>query len=453
VLTKFYDHVESPEAAQPHIEWLERIRADMAASGDGSREAPYPAVTAIEAQMYAISQGLSPVGSIYQSSDDVLFSILIQAKAEGQPIESLHFDLTGVYDAVRMEFSQGGEIDTGFTPFTLIGMLAKDNDPAAQAAIGAFLASQGRIDDAVDWLRASSRRGNLLANTILARIYWERASATEDADAKAAALDEVLENYLHAIALGSADAMYALGVLYLNDHYGEENQASGVTLLKQAADMNLSDASMFLGHLYYAGEVVDRNLDEARSYYVEASELDNAFARRAYARFLLDPDTAQPGDPRALEWLDELAKQQDDAEAMVLLGNLHARGVGVKSNLRRAVGYYKNAVKTQPQNATIVNEVAWTLTVSDLEDLKRERYALSIMDELMSNDDIARRRPEYLDTWAAAYAANGDFERAISLQEEALAVAEANEFVDVLDILREHLELFRTGETITERAP
>ena len=53
-------------------------------------------------------------------------------------------------------------------------------------------------DDAVDWLRASSRRGNLLANTLLARIYWERANATEDDAAKEAALDEVLENYLHA---------------------------------------------------------------------------------------------------------------------------------------------------------------------------------------------------------------------------------------------------------------
>lgn len=450
VLSRFYEHVDSPEAAEPHEEWVKKIRADMQSVGDGSREHPYPAMTAVEAQMYAISLDMSPVGSIYQSSEDVPFSILIQAKVPDEPIKSMSFDLSGVYQAVQMEFA---ESDADFSPFSLIGLLAKNNDPAAQAAIGTFLASQGRIEDAIDWLRASSRRGNLLANSFLARIYWDQANATDDPQVKAAALDEVLENYLHAIALGSADAMYALGVLYLNDQFGEENQASGVTLLKQAADMHYSDASMFLGHLYYAGDVVKQDYAEARSYYVQASELDNPFAQRAYARFLLDPATEQAPDPRAAKWLETQARDQDDPEAMVLLGNLYARGVGVTQSTRRAVGWFKDAVKTAPENASIVNEVAWTLTVSDLEHLKRERYALNIMDTLMTKDNSARRRPEYLDTWAAAYAANGDFDRAVSLQEEALAVAESQEQTDVLDVLREHLETFRAGKTITERAP
>jgi len=450
VLTRFYDHVDSPEAAKPHEEWVEKIREDMQAHGDGSREHPYPAMTSIEAQMYAISQNMSPVGSIYQSSEDVPFSILIQAKIDGEPIKSMNFDLHGVYEAVQMEFAQA---DANFTPFSLIGLLAKNSDPAAQAAIGTFLASQGRIDDAIDWLHAASRRGNLLANTFLARIYWEQANSTEDEAAKKAALDEVLENYLHAIALGSADAMYALGVLYINDQYGEENQASGVTLLKQAAEMHYSDAAMFLGHLYYVGDVVKRDPAEARRYYVEASELDNPFARRAYARFLLDPSTDQAPDPRAAEWLEEVVKTEEDPESMVLLGNLYARGVGVPQNTRRAVSWFKDAVKTSPDDASIVNEVAWTLTVSDVSALKRERYALNIMDTLMKRDNVARRRPEYLDTWAAAHAANGDFERAVSLQEEALAVAESQDQTDVLDVLREHLEAFRDGKTITERAP
>jgi len=450
VLSRFYEHVDSPEAAEPHEQWVNKIRADMESVGDGSREHPYPAMTAVEAQMYAISLDMSPVGSIYQSSDDVPFSILIQAKVPDEPIRSMNFDLRGVYQAVQMEFA---ESDADFTPFSLIGLLAKNNDPAAQAAIGTFLASQGRIEDAIDWLRASSRRGNLLANSFLARIYWDQANSTDDPQVKAAALDEVLENYLHAIALGSADAMYALGVLYLNDQFGEENQASGVTLLKQAADMHYSDASMFLGHLYYTGDVVKQDYAEARSYYVQASEQDNPFAQRAYARFLLDPATEQAPDPRAAEWLANQARDQDDPEAMVLLGNLYARGVGVTQSTRKAVSWLKDAVKTAPEDASIVNEVAWTLTVSDLEPLKRERYALGIMDTLMTKDNSARRRPEYLDTWAAAYAANGDFDRAVSLQEEALAVAESQEQTDVLDVLREHLETFRAGKTITERAP
>ena len=93
---------------------------------------------------------------------------------------------------------------------------------------------------------------------------------------------------------------------------------------------------------------------------------------------------------------------------MLLLGNLHARGVGVRKSPRRAVSWYKDAVKVSPEDPNIVNEVAWTLTVSNVAALKRTRYALGIMDVLMGNNDEARNKPEYLDTWAAAHAANGD---------------------------------------------
>jgi hypothetical protein len=444
-LERFYTHVESMEDATHHSDWLARIRDDMEASGDGSRDDPYPAVTAVEAQMYVISLDMSPVGSIYQTSEQLPYSMLVQARPDEGAIRSLHFDLTGVFEAMRQEFH--GDVD--FSPFALIGYKAKRGDTAAQAAVGAFLATQNRLDEATDWLRAASRTGNLLANSILARIFWERASQESDPELTRAALEEVLENYLHAVALGSADAMYALGVLYLNDHYGEENKGSGVPLLKQAAALGHSDAAMFLAHMHYTGEAVDKDLDVASSYYVQSSELDNAFARRAYARFLL---AEQREDPRAVGWLQELAKN-GDAESMLLLGNLHARGVGVKQSPRRAVGWYKDAVKVSPDDANIVNEVAWTLTVSDLPSLKRERYALTIMDELMSSDDVARSKPEYLDTWAAAHAANGDFGRAISVQEEAVEAAREEQYEGVREVIEQHLDEFKNGRTITEAAP
>ncbi len=456
VMSRFYEHVETEDAVASHLDWLTRIRADMASVGDGSRSRPYPSMSSVEAQMYAISLGMSPVGAIYQTSDEgAKFGLMIQARPETGPIESFHFDLGAVYDAMRQDFratSDDGSDDDDFSPVSVIGYLAKRGDTAAQAAIGAFLASQNRTQDAIDWLRASSRAGNLVASSVLAQLYWRKASTAATEEEKQEALDEVLENYLHAIALGSTDAMYELAVLYLNNHYGEENRASGVTLLTQAAEARHDDAAMFLAHLYYTGDIVEKDLDRAREYYVQAAELENDFARRSYARFLLDRSIDQEGDPRIITWLEELADDQDP-EAMLLLGNLHARGVSTEQNFRRAVSWYKDAVKTAPEDASIVNEVAWTLTVSHLEALKRIAYAREIMDNLMDANEAARARPEYLDTWAAAYAANGDFERAIELQEQALAAAQALEFEGVMDILQTHLDAFRDGQTITETAP
>lgn len=451
ILARFYRHLETPEAAEPHAAWVTRIQDTMEAAGDGTRDAPMPAVTTIEARMYAMSKGWSPVGSIYQSSDETPFSLLLQVKPPEGPIRSLHFDLTPLYESVRADFGDDGA-EQDFTPFTLIGYLAKQRDTAAQAAVGAFLATQDRLEDAVNWLRAASTTGNLLANSLLARVYWEQARQTEDPDQRQAFLDEVMENYLHAIALGSAESMYALGVLYINGHYGAENAISGVSLLQQAADLDHAEATMFLGHLHYSGETVTKDLALARAYYRRASELGNPLARYAYARFVLDPDAEQAGDQSLVGWLRELA-EEEDAQAMLLLGNLHARGLGVESSSRNAVRWFKRAVKVDPVDANIVNEIAWTLTVTDKPGLRRPAYARQIMDHLMNANAEARMRPEYLDTWAATYAATEDFEQAVTLQEEALKIAELENYVEVQDILREHLEDFKAGRTLTESIP
>ncbi len=452
VLQRFYEHVEATEEATLHQNWLDRISADMNRIGDGTRARPLPAATPIEAQTFATMQGLNPVGSIYETNDEMTFGILILGRPEEGAILSQHFNLDGLYLAVERELENSDTSRIDFNPFTLIGYLARRGDSAAQASIGAFLASQNRMTEATRWLRASSRKGNLLANTELARLFWERSRNEEDPALKERALDEVLQNYLHAVALGSTDAMYALGVLYLNNHYGEENQNSGVPLLQQAANTDHSDAALFLGHLYYNGDLLDKDVAQARSYYTQAAELNNPYARRSYARFLLDRTMEQPSDPRAIIWLSELAKEQDSV-AMLLLGNLHARGVSVEQNFRKAFTWFKTAVKTSPEDAGIINEVAWTLTVSDIDGMKRTRYALKIMDSMMKSDTDAQQRPEYLDTWAAAHAANGDFTRAIALQEQAVEAAETENNDDVIDILREHLEAFHNGQSITEEAP
>lgn len=466
VLARFYQHLSTPDAAVVHERWVERIQNEIEAGGDGGRERPLMTVTPVEARMYAQTKGWTPLGAIYQSSDDAAFSLVLQVRQEDQALHTVHFDLTPLFLSMRHELGAAAraaaasddadaartEAMEQFTPFTLIGFLAKQNDSAAQTAVGAFLASQDRLEDAVNWLRAASRTGNLLANSLLARIFWEQARIADDDQSRADALSLVMDNYLHAIALGSSDAMYALGVLYLNGHYGDDNKIAGVPLLNQASELGHSDATMFLAHLHYAGEVVEKDLELARSQYVQAAEMGNTFAQKSYARFLLDRETGQPGDPRIVKWLQEQA-ESGEAESMTLLGNLHARGIGTPPSVRRAVAWFKRAVKTAPDDPNIVNEVAWTLTVTDQERLRRQAYARQIMDRMMEANSEARRRPEYLDTWAATYAANGNFQRAVTLQEQAVDVAEAAERDDVIDILKKHLEVFQSGRTISESVP
>ena len=75
------------------------------------------------------------------------------------------------------------------------------------------------------------------------------------------------------------------------------------------------------------------------------------------------------------------------------------------------------------------------------------------MTRMMKADDEARASPEFLDTWAATYAANGDFDEAVRLQQLALKEAAGADRTDVLDILKEHLDLFMAGKPVIEPAP
>ena len=109
VLERFYTHLETAEAAAPHQRWVDEAKRSMTAGRDGSRDAPYFAMTPIEAQMYAQSEALSPVGSMYQTNEVTPFAMLVQARPENGALESIHFDLNGIYESVRQEIQQNTE--------------------------------------------------------------------------------------------------------------------------------------------------------------------------------------------------------------------------------------------------------------------------------------------------------------------------------------------------------
>lgn len=444
----YYDRVESEDASALHSAWLERLSGAIENSGDGGRDAPYVVLSASEAETWLRLADRSVVGTLYQTSDELPFGLVTLSKPTDGPLETKTFDLQIAYDAVRRqaEGPDGGD----FSPELLIRFLAGQNDSAAQAAIGTFFALSGDGESAINWLHASSRSGNVLANLMLARVHWQRADAAEG-ELRKTEFDAVLDNYLHAIALGSDEAMLRLGTLYIGGVYGEDNVASGLPLLEQADTLGNADAAMYLGHLYYAGDTVERDIERADGYYRRGAENGNVRTRATYVRFLLDDDAEAFASEQAIDWLREVA--DGDAQANVLLGYANARGLGIQQNLRAAKNSFRAAVDAAPDDADIVNEVAWTLTVSQYDALRDERYALGIMTTMMESNPTARQNPAFIDTWAAAHAANGEFKRAIELQTEALAAAREGEDEDVIAELESHLELFNAGDVVIDPIP
>jgi TPR repeat protein len=456
-LVRFYQHVEAPDSVTQHQLWVDKITKSIETAGDGSKDRPYPVMSASEAQAFLRIRGLTSVGSMYHSGDKIPFMMLVSARPEQGPLQSIYFDLTAAYRAVESTIAQEEQAegttptDKPFSAGMLIGFLARSDDSAAQAAIGAYLLGQNRFRESADWLSAASRTGNLLANLMLARVYQLEARDLEG-DARKEAMEFVLEQYLHAIAVGSDEAMFALAGLYLDGDYGEDNVESGLVLLKQSAALKNPNALMWLGHLYSEGTHVPKDEALAVDYFKQAAATGDTRARLQYVRFLLAQDNTHEFDPQARAWLVEEAKAREP-EAMLLLGNLYAKGIGVSQSYRQALTWFKSAVSTSPDDVNIVNEVAWTLAVTHLEPLRKPSYALEIMDRAMSGDETARKNPAYLDTWAAAYAANGNFTRAVAVQQQAVDAAREQEETEVVEVLQAHLDAFQRGETVIDPVP
>ena len=464
-LAKFYRHVDVPEQAAIHDAWLEAISTAIESGGVGTAEAPYVALSSNEAEAFLKNRGRTPVGSTYRETREHPLMLWVTAGREDGPVENVHFDLGDLYSTIAESvvrkpttvFPVGPPVTCeilgicdGFNPWAFISVLARGDDPAAQTAIGFIrLAHWNDLDQAAQWLSLASRSGNAMANLLLAQGLRDKA-ADAAPDARKLYQARAEQQFLVAVQAGFDEAMLDLGLLYLQGIYGEDKMPRGRHLIERAAEFNNTTALLELGRLHAVGTLVERDHGLAAEYFLRAAE-QNEEGKVQYAWFLMRPEVEQGFNARAYRWLRQVANN-DNPRAMVLIGDLYAKGLHVGKSFRRALSWFKNAVETAPDDPELVNEVAWRLTVTHLPKLRDERYALLIMERIMEESEDARLNHAYLDTWAAAYAANGDFERAITVQKQAIERAESVRAND-LPILVEHLEAFRAGKEISEQVP
>lgn len=466
-LVRFYSHLESDEQAAWHRAWVAAIKSAIESSekqiGE-ERASPtaYVALSDTEAEAFLIARGQRTVGGRYQV-DDERFLLWLSAGREGEGVSPVLFDLGDLYATVAAAVNRDRDtvmpvdrpmtcatfdICADFNTYAFARVLALSGDSAAQTFIGWEMKAIKRLDDAGRWLEQASADQNALASLLLADVFLLKALAA--GSDRASWLAGAERNLLLAISAGFDSAMLRLGVLYLGGEYGEENVAEGEPLIRRAADLDNVEALLRLGGWHAGGTVLNKDMALSEQYFHRAAELDDQ-SKVHYARFLTHPEVGRNLNDQAWRWLREVAKE-GDPEAMLLIGDLYARGEHVSKSLRRAKSWFRNVVKATPDNAHFVNEVAWRLAASSVERLRDERYALKIMDRVMADEgNEARRNPAYLDTWAAAFAANGEFERAIAVQEKAIELARDNGDPNgELGILTEHLNAFRARQVISD---
>ncbi|MHC4982687.1 MAG: tetratricopeptide repeat protein [Planctomycetota bacterium] len=137
----------------------------------------------------------------------------------------------------------------------------------------------------------------------------------------------------------------------------------------------------------------------------------------------------------------------DDIDTHVRLAEVLA-GAG---SLEEAVGHYEEAIRLKPDAVALLNNLAWLLTTEPSLAGRDPAEAVRLAEKAC---ELTRRsQPALLDTLAAAYAAAGRFDEAITTAKEAIDLANASGQAQLAREIQERLRLYRDGKPYRRQRP
>ncbi len=103
-----------------------------------------------------------------------------------------------------------------------------------------------------------------------------------------------------------------------------------------------------------------------------------------------------------------------------------------------------------PKLSTALNDMAWVLATSTVEELRDGEQAIALAQRALAASD-EESRPGFHDTLAAAYAETGDYERAVEIIADAILQLKRLHMPEaVIDEFSSHLAQFEAGEPLRE---
>jgi tetratricopeptide (TPR) repeat protein len=115
-------------------------------------------------------------------------------------------------------------------------------------------------------------------------------------------------------------------------------------------------------------------------------------------------------------------------------------------NPRESLRYLREALRLSPKNVEAANNLAWLLATSHDSSLRDPDEAIRLIERIA----LESQDPDLLDTLAAAYAAAGRFDAAVTTADRAASGAEALGNETGASAFRSRLSLYRRGESYIE---
>lgn len=243
---------------------------------------------------------------------------------------------------------------------------------------------------------------------------------------------------------GSAVYQSYLCYMYLNGYHTSRDVPQAVTVCRKSAETGNAQGERLWGYMAYAGIGVQQDYAVAADWYEKGAVGGDGFASYMMG-VIYREGRGRPKDLSEVDaWLQK-ALAQGYAPAGCELAMLHFDHGDTSVDDQQATKWLQGS--SREDQLTCMNDEAWKLAVSPnaaLRDpLKAETWAAKTV-------ALAPDKPAYLDTLAAAYAAEGKFDEAVVQQQKAISklpstadyAAELHGMQDRLALYQQHKPYF-----------
>ena len=243
-----------------------------------------------------------------------------------------------------------------------------------------------------------------------------RAQSSGQAGARKKTIDDLKE-----IAYaGNVEAQVQLGVIYLTGDGVPRNDEEAAKWLRKAADQDNPMAERYLAEMYFKGRGVTADNEQAARLLQMAADQGDAESEHNLAVMYTQGLGVARNAKQAAIWMHKAA-EQNLAAAQQGMGTFYENGDGVPPDPVEAANWYRKAVN---QNyAPAMNSLALLMATSNDKHVKNPQEAVALATKAVA----ASSNPDYLDTLAAAYFANGETDKAVETEQKALARKPDNE--------------------------
>jgi TPR repeat protein len=263
----------------------------------------------------------------------------------------------------------------------------------------------GDPNEGLKWCRKAAERGNGIAQIKLAVSYARGDGVSKD-EAEAAGW------WRKAAEKGLASAQFYFGLCCYEGSGVSKDDAAAVSWWRTAVERyHLPSAELFLALCYWKGEGVTKDPAQADALWRHAA------MEAGIGNF--DFHDGSPNDTASGEkWWRQVA-EQGSPRLQYWLAQFYQLGKGVTRDLAEALKWYRKAADSG--EIVALNAAAWIMATSEHSEIRNGAVAVDYAEKAAAA--TGRKEAGILETLAAALAEAGEFEKAVKVQKEAIALA------------------------------